>query len=65
MLQVSALDAYLAVRQLNLAMFKGMTAAQRSRPFTHPDFGRLTPGWIAAQLAGHDIHHLKQLQQIK
>jgi hypothetical protein len=25
----------------------------------------LTPEWVAAQLAGHDIHHLKQLRQIK
>jgi hypothetical protein len=61
----TALDAYTALRRLNLAMFKGMTAAQRARGFTHPEFGRLTPAWIAAQLAGHDIHHLKQLQQIR
>jgi hypothetical protein len=61
----TALDAYTALRRLNLAMFKGMTPAQRNRPFTHPEFGRLTPAWVAAQLAGHDIHHLKQLKQIK
>jgi hypothetical protein len=61
----TALDAYTALRRLNLAMFKGMTPAQRTRPFTHPEFGRLTPAWVAAQLAGHDIHHLKQLKQIK
>ena len=46
-------------------MFKGMTPAQRKRAFTHPEFGKLTPAWVAAQLAGHDIHHLKQLKQIK
>lgn len=61
----TALDAYTALRRLNLAMFKGMTPALRRRPFIHPDFGRLTPDWVAAQLAGHDIHHLKQLKQIK
>jgi len=61
----TALDAYTALRRLNVAMFKGMTPQQRSRPFTHPEFGDLTPEWVAAQLAGHDIHHLKQLQQIK
>ena len=61
----TALDAYTALRRLNLAMFKGMTPAQRKRAFTHPDFGKLTPAWVAAQLAGHDIHHLKQLKQIK
>lgn len=61
----TALDAYTALRRLNLAMFKGMTPAQRRRSFTHPEFGKLTPDWVAAQLAGHDIHHLKQLQQIR
>ena len=61
----TALDAYIALRRLNLAMFKGMTPAQRKRAFTHPEYGKLTPEWVAAQLAGHDIHHLKQLKQIK
>jgi hypothetical protein len=60
----TALDAYTALRRLNLAMFKGMTPAQRKRRFTHPEFGTLTPDWVAAQLAGHDIHHLKQLKEI-
>jgi hypothetical protein len=36
----------------------------RKRPFTHPEYGELTPDWVAAQLAGHDIHHLKQLHVI-
>ena len=60
----TAVGAYLALRWLNLAMFKGMSSAQRQRAFTHPEYGTLTPEWIAAQLAGHDIHHLKQLKQI-
>ncbi len=61
---LTALDAYMALRRLNVAMFKGMTPAQRQRTFTHPEYGDLTCDWVAAQLAGHDIHHLKQLQQI-
>jgi hypothetical protein len=61
----TALDAYSALRRLNLAMFTGMTPAQRKRGFTHPEYGKLTSEWVAAQLAGHDIHHLKQLKQIK
>jgi hypothetical protein len=50
---------------LNVVMFRHMTASQRTRPFTHPEYGELTPEWVAAQMAGHDIHHLKQLQSIK
>jgi hypothetical protein len=60
----TALGAYLALRRFNVAMFTGLSSAQRQRAFTHPEYGALTPEWIAAQLAGHDIHHLKQLQQI-
>ena len=61
----TALGAYLALRRMNLALFKGLTPAQRKQGFTHPEYGQLTPDWVAAQLAGHDIHHLKQLQQIR
>jgi len=61
----TALAAYVALRKLNVLMFKGLTAKQRTRAFTHPEFGALTPEWVAAQLAGHDIHHFKQLRQIK
>ena len=61
----TAVDAYLALRRFNLAMFKGMTPKQRKAAFTHPEYGTLTPEWVAAQLAGHDIHHLKQLKQIR
>jgi len=59
-----ALDAYIALRRFNVAMFRHFTADQRTRPFGHPEYGELTPEWVAAQLAGHDLHHLKQLQSI-
>ena len=61
----TTLDAYTALRRLNLALFKGLTPAQRKRTFKHPEYGLLNAGWVAAQLAGHDIHHLKQLQRIR
>jgi len=61
----TALEAYLALRRLNLALFKGLSPAQRKRTFRHPEYGDLTAMWVAEQLAGHDIHHLKQLQQIR
>ena len=59
-----ALDAYTTLRRLNLAMWKRLTPEQRARRFTHPEYGTLTVWWIAAQMAGHDIHHLKQLAAI-
>ena len=60
----TALEAYTALRRMNLSMWHGLSEAQRSRSFTHPEYGRLDVGWVAAQMAGHDIHHLKHLQQI-
>jgi len=57
-----ALDAYTTLRQFNLAMWRALTPGQLARTFTHPEYGELTVGWIMAQMAGHDIHHLKQFQ---
>jgi hypothetical protein len=59
-----ALDAYLATRAFNMAMWRTLTEAQRRKPFVHPDFGELTVEWVAAQMAGHDLHHLRQFEQI-
>ena len=60
----TALDAYTALRRLNLAMFRNFTSEQWNRTFRHPEYGDLTPTWVAAQLAGHDIHHLRQLERV-
>jgi hypothetical protein len=60
-----ALDAYMTLRRFNLAMWRTLTPEQLDRPFSHPEYGALNVRWIQAQMAGHDIHHLKQLEQIK
>ena len=60
----TALDTYTTLRRMNLAMWRALTETQMQRPFFHPDFGEVNVAWIAAQMAGHDIHHLKQFQQI-
>jgi hypothetical protein len=60
----TALAAYTSLRGLNLAMWKRLTKEQLERSFSHPEYGDLTVSWIMAQMAGHDIHHLKQLQAI-
>ena len=59
-----ALDAYTTLRRFNLTMFRSLTADQRARSFSHPEYGTLTVDWIIHQMAGHDIHHLRQLQRI-
>ena len=60
----TALDAYLAIRKMNVAMFRRLTPALRERPFSHPEYGSLNVWWVANQMAGHDIHHLKHFKMI-
>jgi hypothetical protein len=45
-------------------MWQRLTPEQRQRVFKHPEYGELTVEWVMAQLAGHDIHHLRQLERI-
>ena len=60
----TALNAYLALRQMNLAMWRNLREDQRNRSFEHPEYGSLDVQWVAAQMAGHDIHHLRQIEKI-
>ncbi len=61
----AALDVYTTLRRFNLAMFRRLTSDQRATTFRHPEYGLLTVDWVLGQLAGHDIHHLKQLETIR
>jgi len=60
----AAASAYLSTSRMNLAFFEGLSEADLSIPFSHPDYGSLTVNWIVHQTAGHQIHHLKQLDAI-
>ena len=60
----AALNAYLAQRKMNLAMFRRLTPEQRQREFTHPEYGALNVWWVINQIAGHDLHHLKHFKMI-
>jgi hypothetical protein len=61
----AALDVYMTLRRMNAAMFRGLPAGQIDRRFSHPEYGVLTVRWIANQMAGHDIHHLKQIASVE
>ena len=60
-----ALDVFVALARMNGLMFEGLSAADRSTPLSHPEYGALTVDWIIHQSAGHQIHHLMQLEQIR
>jgi hypothetical protein len=59
-----ALDAFLAMAAMNRAMFQALSPADREVALSHPEYGALTVDWIIHQMAGHQIHHLAQLEQI-
>ena len=59
-----ALDALLALMTMNRTFFDGLSPADLATTLSHPEYGTLTVDWILHQLAGHQIHHLAQLEQI-
>ena len=60
----NAIDALLGVAEMNRAFFASLSADDRATPFSHPEYGALTVDWLIHQMAGHGIHHLKQLEEI-
>ncbi|HEV3057714.1 MAG TPA: DinB family protein [Vicinamibacterales bacterium] len=60
-----ALEALVALNAMNRALFESLTPAERATPFAHPEYGALTIDWLIHQMAGHALHHLKQLDQIE
>jgi uncharacterized damage-inducible protein DinB len=59
-----ALATFEAVRNWNVALLKRVTPVQLSRPVTHPERGSMTFQTVVDTMGGHDLHHLKQLDEI-
>lgn len=55
---------FLGLAGLNLALFASLGAADRATTFVHPQFGEITVDWLIHLLAGHQLHHLGQVQAI-
>jgi len=60
-----AVDALLATARMNLSFFAGLSPAQRATAFAHPEYGQLTVDWVLYQMAGHHVHHLRQLEPLQ
>ncbi|MDE3154208.1 MAG: DinB family protein [Acidobacteriota bacterium] len=59
-----ALAAFLAMRGFELPLFRSLTPADRARVCRHPERGDVTVDLTLRTLAGHDLNHLAQLEQI-
>jgi hypothetical protein len=60
----AALGSFLALRRWNLALFRGLGAADLERQAVHPERGPEELGTIVRLLAGHDLNHLAQLERL-
>jgi len=52
------------LREVNLHLFRGLTPEQRARACSHPERGGINVNWFLEMLAGHDQHHVPQLEGI-
>jgi hypothetical protein len=59
-----AVAAFRAVARMNAALFESLSSADREVVLSHPEYGTLTVDWIIHRMAGHQIHHLRQLEAI-
>jgi len=59
-----ALSLFEALRNWNVALLKTVTPAQMQKIVTHPERGTMTFQTIVETMAGHDLNHLKQLEEI-
>jgi hypothetical protein len=59
-----ALEAFCALRPLNVALIQSASPEDWERPAMHPERGPESVGVIIRMLAGHDLNHLAQLEAI-
>jgi len=60
----AAARAFCALRPWNVALIRTLTPKDLARPFFHPERGVESVDLIVKMLAGHDLNHLAQLEQI-
>lgn len=58
----TAFAAFEGARRMNIGLIQGFTTADRDVTIMHPEYGALTPNDLITQMAGHGIHHLKQIR---
>jgi DinB superfamily len=59
-----AVAAFKALREWNLVLFRGLTPEDRARIALHPERGEESVDVMIRMLAGHDLNHIAQLEQI-
>src|SRR5687768_6200690 len=60
----AALALFSFSRAFNLGLFKRLSKDERAKTFTHPERGQISVEDILIMTAGHELHHLAQLEVI-
>ena len=60
----AALAVFSVVREWNLALLRSLPAEAFARKVSHPERGEMTFRTIVETMGGHDLNHLKQLEQM-
>ncbi|RZU41062.1 DinB family protein [Edaphobacter modestus] len=60
----SAFDLFAAARNWNLKFLTTVTEDDRHHPTTHPERGTMILWTIVETIAGHDLHHLQQIEHL-
>jgi hypothetical protein len=60
----SALALFAATRRWNLLLIVSTSEADRKRAAIHPERGTMTFWTIVETMAGHDLNHLQQIEQL-
>lgn len=58
----TAFATFDAIRRANLLFAEALSAAQRTKQIRHPERGTIDVEDVLVTLAGHGVHHLKQLK---
>jgi hypothetical protein len=57
-------QAFLALRNWNLAFLATVPESEHGKVVTHPERGTMTFRGLLETMAGHDLNHLAQLEMI-
>ena len=60
----SGMALFCAAREWNRLLLRHMTDAEWGRVVTHPERGVMTLRTIVETMAGHDLNHLQQIEEI-
>ncbi len=60
----TALAAFSAIRDWNLALIKSTQNDGMSKKLTHPERGEMTFRTVVETMAGHDVNHVLQIEAI-